>query len=83
MSQPTTLQNPLDKEPRPPFPKQNQQPTGSEKLMDPRPDYGEHSYQGSGKLVGRAALITGGDLGIGRAVALTFARGRGYPLLVS
>ncbi len=74
MSQPPTLQNPLEKEPRPPFPNQQQEPTGSETQMQPRPDYGEQSYRGSGKLTGRAALITGADSGIGRAVALAFAR---------
>lgn len=74
MSQPTTLQNPLEMEPRPPFPAQQQQPTGSQRLMNPQPDHGEKTYQGGGKLVGRAAIITGGDSGIGRAVALTFAR---------
>src|ERR1700735_2928752 len=42
--------------------------------MDPRPDHGETSYKGSGKLIGRKALITGGDSGIGRAAAIAFAR---------
>lgn len=74
MGQAQTIQNPLDAEPKPPFPKQQQQPTGVESLMEPRPDYGEESYKGSGKLLGKAALITGGDSGIGRAVALAYAR---------
>ena len=74
MSQAPTIQNPLDRGPKPPFPEQSQQPTGSEKAMNPRPDYGEKTYKGSGKLLGRAAIITGADSGIGRAVALAYTR---------
>jgi NAD(P)-dependent dehydrogenase (short-subunit alcohol dehydrogenase family) len=55
-------------------PKQQQQPPGHEKEMHPRPDHGETSYRGSGRLAGKAALITGADSGIGRAVAIAFAR---------
>ncbi|HZC07119.1 MAG TPA: SDR family oxidoreductase [Ktedonobacterales bacterium] len=74
MSQTPTIHNPLDRGPKPPFPEQSQPPTGSEKEMQPRPDYGEQTYKGAGKLQGRAAIITGGDSGIGRAVALAYAR---------
>lgn len=67
--------NPLTAGPRPPFSEQQPMtPPGSEEAMNPAPDYGESSYQGSGKLAGRKAIITGGDSGIGRAVALAFAR---------
>ncbi|WP_085583953.1 MULTISPECIES: SDR family oxidoreductase [unclassified Pseudomonas] len=60
--------------PRPPFPPQPQPVPGCQTLMDPRPDCGEQSYRGAGRLTGKAALITGADSGIGRAVAIAFAR---------
>ncbi len=60
--------------PEPPFPKQPQTPPGDTNSMDPRPDHGEDSYRGSGRLEGMVALVTGADSGIGRAVALAYAR---------
>jgi NAD(P)-dependent dehydrogenase (short-subunit alcohol dehydrogenase family) len=68
--------------PKPPFPEQQQPIPGSSEAMDPVPDYGEDSYKGCGKLEGKKTLITGGDSGIGRAVALAFAR-EGADVLVS
>ena len=68
--------------PRPPFPDAKQAPPGKTATTRPQPDHGEHSYRGSGRLQGRAALITGADSGIGRAVAIAFAR-EGADILVS
>jgi len=77
-----TQQNPTQQGPQPPFPQQKQEPPGLESEMQPRPDYGEESYQGSGRLQGCGTIITGADSGIGRAVALAFAR-EGADVLIS
>lgn len=69
-----TPANPLDLYPRPPFPAQQQPTPGDARVMDPKPDHGEESYIGHGRLAGRKALITGADSGIGRAAAIAFAR---------
>ncbi len=68
------LRNPRTAYPRPPFPPQQQAWPGLALKMTPKPDHGETSYRGSGKMAGRKALITGGDSGIGRAAAIAFAR---------
>lgn len=68
------LQDPINKYPKPPFKEQKQPWPGLASKMEPRPDHGEQSYKGSGRLTGRRALITGGDSGMGRAAAIAFAR---------
>jgi NAD(P)-dependent dehydrogenase (short-subunit alcohol dehydrogenase family) len=67
-------QNPRDKYPKPPFKPQQQPWPGLAGKMEPRPDHGETSYVGNGRLTGRKALITGGDSGMGRAAAIAYAR---------
>src|ERR1700722_646334 len=69
-----SMNDPLSKYPRPPFREQTQTWPGLAGKMDPKPDHGESSYRGSGRLAGRKALITGGDSGMGRAAAIAFAR---------
>jgi NAD(P)-dependent dehydrogenase (short-subunit alcohol dehydrogenase family) len=68
------LEDPKSKYPKPPFKEQSQPWPGLAGKMDPRPDHGEKSYKGSGRLTGRKALITGGDSGMGRAAAIAYAR---------
>ncbi len=69
-----TLVDPTSKFPKPPFEGQSQAWPGLASKMTPKPDHGETSYKGSGRLAGRKALITGGDSGMGRAAAIAFAR---------
>jgi len=71
---PLKLENPTTKYPKPPFEGQSQPWPGLASKMIPRPDHGEKSYKGSGRLAGRKALITGGDSGMGRAAAIAYAR---------
>ena len=68
------MEDPREKYPKPPFKSQEQPWPGLARDMDPRPDHGEKSYKGSGRLQGRKALITGGDSGMGRAAAIAYAR---------
>ncbi|TCP32901.1 SDR family oxidoreductase [Sphingomonas sp. BK235] len=68
--------------PTPPYPEQQQPMPGTTAAMDPRPDHGEHSYVGRGRLTDKKTIVTGGDSGIGRAVALAFGR-EGADVLIS
>src|SRR3954447_9186689 len=71
---PQKLEDPTTKYPKPPFKGQEQPWPGLASKMEPRPDHGEKSYKGSGRLAGRKALITGGDSGMGRGAAIAYAR---------
>jgi NAD(P)-dependent dehydrogenase (short-subunit alcohol dehydrogenase family) len=72
----------MNEHPKPPFPPQTQPMPGKTAAMDPAPDHGEKSYRGSGRLAGKKAVITGADSGIGRAVAIAYAR-EGADILIA
>src|SRR3954454_1127208 len=77
-----SITDPREAGPQPSFDQPPQEPPGTERDMAPKADHGEQSYQGFGRLTGRAAIITGADSGIGRAVAIAFAR-EGADVLIS
>lgn len=69
-----TMQDPTTQYPKPELPEQQQEGPGLASEMRPEPDHGEQTYRGTGRLTGRKAIVTGADSGIGRAVAIAFAR---------
>jgi NAD(P)-dependent dehydrogenase (short-subunit alcohol dehydrogenase family) len=82
MSNINPTKNPQEKYEQPPYPEQEQEVPGTEEALRPKADHGEMTYKGSGKLAGKKAVITGGDSGIGRAVAIAFAR-EGADVMIS